>query len=448
MEAFGEPSGRIGHTMCRRWLVLLLACLSLHAVGAEPCSGHCVVKAERVTPAGNVQFDNSQPLMTAVGCLETIEITYGSNVVMGSLAAPPKLVLMLGADRATSITASAVLDDSNAGLKNKICCREHPMDRDGLLAEAGLQNEKCQSEQTLALIPFNLFACMIQNPIQRNLTTGTAMIRIQFIVPERADITVGNNIDMMGTTDGSNTFVLQAEYEQFSNGKTTIIRAPEYSIDVQVQRCSACLEKAEGLNMLAKRLGTHWTQVYSANHDIVGSPDELEQARLLRLGSLYSVRKRDTLMSIALKFGVTVNQLFKWNGYLRNELDTMPESPNHMSRALTLGQVSCPCLLSSPLSPALFVSSARGARRRRAWRAPFVTIALVGSIFMFCLMCLSGGPQDPKLEPRGSSALFWGAASLSSPLRRMGLGVCAVDWLYAMLPLNADMPCCILKSIV
>lgn len=324
------------------WLLLALASACLHAAGAVTCSGHCVVKAERVTPAGRVPFDNSKPLVTAVGCLETIEITYGSLGSLGEMTQPPKMVMMLGADQSTSITASAPVDDSRNGLKNTICCKEHPMDRDRVLAEAGFANELCFTQQTLSLEPRSLLAdCMNMMSMITNETDGTAMIRIEFVVPERADMTIGEgNVDIMGTTDGSNSFVLQADYVE-KNGAATIIKTQGYVIDVQVQRCSACLGKSEGLNSLAKQWGTHWTQVYSANHDIVGSPDELEQARLLRLGSLYAVRERDTLMSIALKFGVTVNQLFKWNGFMRNELDSMPESPNHMSRALTLGQVMC-----------------------------------------------------------------------------------------------------------
>jgi LysM repeat protein len=39
---------------------------------------------------------------------------------------------------------------------------------------------------------------------------------------------------------------------------------------------------------------------------------------MVRLGPLYAARTGDTLLSIALKFGVTVNQLFFWNQHLRD----------------------------------------------------------------------------------------------------------------------------------
>jgi hypothetical protein len=330
-------------------MVVGLACLG--AAGAEMCSGDCVIRAERVTPAGLVPFNNSEPLVTAVGCLETLDITFGRINYFGTSAQPPKSVTMLTSDRSTTVTASTVLDDSDEGLKNRICCAEHPMDRDRLLEDAGpqFQNQKCYTDQALALAPLDFFDCMIQTTDEK--TADTMRIRIQFIIPERADVTVDGEEELMGMY-GTNSFLLQADYEAVVSGALTAIQALEYRVNVQVQRCSACLQSKEGLVALAKRFGTHWTQIYSANEDIVGSPDELDEARLVRLGSLYSVREGDTLMSIALKFGVTVNQLFVWNGYLRNALDTMPESANHMSRALAIGQVACLPLSAHPSSHA------------------------------------------------------------------------------------------------
>jgi hypothetical protein len=159
------------------------------------------------------------------------------------------------------------------------------------------------------------------------------MVRIQFIVPERADLMVSST-EVYDQMYGSTGFALVAEYISPDGSNQDTIRTTPFIVLLQIQRCSACLKKGEGLNALAKRFGTHWTQIYSANHDIVGTPDLLEESRVVRLGSLYSVRKIDTLMSIALKFGVTVNQLLQWNGFLRTMPDSMPESPNHMSRDL------------------------------------------------------------------------------------------------------------------
>ena len=332
------PLPCLGKMVPRQLIFALLGVAYLGVVGGEMCSGDCVIKAERVTPAGRIPFNHSEPLVTAVGCLETIEITFGKHAAYGTGALPPKAVMMLTSDRSTTITASTVIDDSSEGLKNRICCAEHPIDRDKLLADAGpdYQNQKCYTDQALALVPLNFFDCMIQTTDEK--TADTMRVKIQFIIPERADVTVDNEENLMRLY-GTNSFLLQADYEATVGGVKTAIKALDYRVMVQVQRCSACLRQGEGLVALAKRFGTHWTQVYSANHDIVGSPDELDEARLLRLGSLYSVREGDTLMSVALKFGVTVNQLFVWNGYLRNALDTMPESANHMSRALAIGQV-------------------------------------------------------------------------------------------------------------
>merc|ERR1719409_2181607 len=94
------------------WLLLANALLfDARCNSSSMCDGHCVIKAERVTPAGRVPFNNSEPLVTAVGCLETIEITFGKHESFGTSSLPPKAVMMLTADRSTTITASTVLDD-------------------------------------------------------------------------------------------------------------------------------------------------------------------------------------------------------------------------------------------------------------------------------------------------------------------------------------------------
>ena len=50
-------------------------------------------------------------------------------------------------------------------------------------------------------------------------------------------------------------------------------------------------------------------QVYSSNPEINRNPNQIDENQVIRLGPLYSVRTGDTLMSIATKFGVTVNQV-------------------------------------------------------------------------------------------------------------------------------------------
>ncbi|MGB1596249.1 MAG: hypothetical protein ACPIOQ_26040, partial [Promethearchaeia archaeon] len=57
------------------WLLLASALLfDARCNSSSMCDGHCVIKAERVTPAGRIPFNNSQPLVTAVG-LETTNCT-------------------------------------------------------------------------------------------------------------------------------------------------------------------------------------------------------------------------------------------------------------------------------------------------------------------------------------------------------------------------------------
>lgn len=106
--------------------------------------------------------------------------------------------------------------------------------------------------------------------------------------------------------------VFGMETDSFNN----TVQGSPHCVQIQVQSCSACLKGGAGLSTLSKAYGTHWTQIYSSNQDIKGSPDKLEQGRLVRLGPMYRVQAGDTAMSIALKLGITVNQIFFWNKQL------------------------------------------------------------------------------------------------------------------------------------
>lgn len=102
--------------------------------------------------------------------------------------------------------------------------------------------------------------------------------------------------------------------------------------------------------MLARKHGTHWTQLYTTNPEIYGDPDRVVVGQLVRLGMIYRVKPPDTLMSIALKFGVSINQIFGWNSF----------SKLHDSAVETHIFISCThCSLFSPNQECFLPSLAR-----------------------------------------------------------------------------------------
>ena len=115
-----------------------------------------------------------------------------------------------------------------------------------------------------------------------------------------------------------------------------------YCLLFHIQRCSVCLQEGQGLTALAKEVGSHWTQLYSANPGITSNPDNLAVGQLVRVGSVYRIKEGDTLAGVALRFGVSVNQLYLWNPHLLPLPDTGDPGPRRqLSRDLPVGLDLC-----------------------------------------------------------------------------------------------------------
>lgn len=164
-----------------------------------------------------------------------------------------------------------------------------------------------------------------------NDTTYETLASVAFVPPFGSDL----------STSGQTELCFQVYDDQRTPRPPTCLK-------IQLQRCSVCLEQhtpgqepLSSLVAVAKAYGTHWSQIYSSNQDIVGNPGEVPAGKLIRLGPLYQVAAGDTLISIALKFGVSVNQLLFWNKQLTSLPDSNPTSANHMSRTLLPGHLLC-----------------------------------------------------------------------------------------------------------
>jgi len=283
-------------------LALLGTAVSVaHAATCESAASPCVIDI------GNSSYDNSQTFLTAVGCEKRIEVVFGS--LLDDVTSPHVELFTTTNTKKNS----RILDAAQ-----QACCIEAPLDR----------ASTCVVDRAQERQPFDLFECI--NLDITDKWPGYTRAKVTFVAPYNSDM----------SNNGELSFCLAAAHDETGNSQNPL-RSQPYCIHIQVQRCSACLRKGEGLTNMAKQWGTHWTQIYSANEDILGSPDSLEEGRLLRLGPLYELREGETLMSVALKFGVSVNQIFYWNKFLRPLEDTVSDNNNTMSREVAVGQLLC-----------------------------------------------------------------------------------------------------------
>mmetsp|Transcript_45673 Transcript_45673/g.108252 ORF Transcript_45673/g.108252 Transcript_45673/m.108252 type:complete len:335 (-) Transcript_45673:60-1064(-) len=281
--------------------VLVAAVYVAQAATCDSAGSPCVIDV------GTSSYNNSETFLTAVGCVKEIHVVFGS--LLDDVTSPHVELFTTSGTKRNSIVLDA---------EQEACCENAPLDR----------ASTCIIDRSEEKIPFTLFRCI--NLDITDQWPGYTRAKVTFIAPYNSDM----------TDDGKLSFCLTAAHDPTFTS-TNPLRSQPYCIDIQVQRCSACLKQGQGLVNMAKQWGTQWTQIYSANQDIIGSPDHLEEGRLLRLGPLYALREGDTLMSVALKFGVSVNQLFYWNKYLRPMEDTVSENNNTMSREVGVGHQLC-----------------------------------------------------------------------------------------------------------
>jgi hypothetical protein len=239
----------------------------------------CPGGAPCIVDKGGASFDNSKYITTAVGCTATAEVKFGSAL-----------------DSTTSPTVSMCERDAEGKCKYKSGVILNQFQRD-CCALAFVQRSRSCIAPTMADDPNGVFQCI---ELSYAVEPGYITAHVTFFGAYGTDL----------INDGQVEACLVA-----SHGNGTHASDP-YCILFVVQRCSVCLQPGEGLASVAKRFGSHWTQVYSANPDIKGNPDDLQVGQLVRLGNRYTVKSGDTMVALALKFGVSVNQIFFWNPHL------------------------------------------------------------------------------------------------------------------------------------
>lgn len=275
------------------------------------------------------------PYLTAVGCVNKITITFQAQD--STPASPPPVSFCQ--PQSTGICLSKGTGGGDDWIRGadiaRVCCSMHPKDRDkaasDLLGRSANNQVSCAGYGSDGT--YDIYSCSqlstTTNVLPNNVSQTQATFT--FIPPYYSDL----------VNSGATSICFQVLDAQ------QVARVP-YCFQIQLQRCSVCLETStpgqQALNSLvavAKSYGTHWSQLYSSNPDILGNPGKLLAGTLLRLGPLYQVLSGDTLISIALKFGVSVNQLLFWNKHLTSQADSNPTSSNHMSRVIKPGDVLC-----------------------------------------------------------------------------------------------------------
>uniref|UniRef100_A0A7S0VIM3 LysM domain-containing protein n=1 Tax=Hemiselmis tepida TaxID=464990 RepID=A0A7S0VIM3_9CRYP len=231
-------------------------------------------------------------IVTAVGCEVEFSVTFGSSF---SLDADVSVDMCARASTGICVIKSNTITIDKGVVE---CC------------SSAIQDRQCALSEQESELPRTFFDCMQLRTVKR---PGSTTATIKFVTPYLSDLSNAEFWARDPTLQGRHEVCLTASEKDSLNNTA---RSPPHCVPVQVQRCSACLKGGAGLNDLSKRYGTHWTQIYSSNQDITGNPDALDNGRLVRLGPLYEVQDNDTPMQVAVKLGVSVNQLLYWNKHL------------------------------------------------------------------------------------------------------------------------------------
>jgi len=284
--------------------LFIASSLVLLAAGAGSMDPACDGATQPCVDMGDARtYDQMQVYRTAVGCIKPL------SVVFTGLNGTSPTVHMC--ERQPS---GACVPKPGAMLTpfQRMCCEVPFQERPALCSAAPDQG-----------LPMDNFQCMelTQDPEPGGRTNVT----LRFMAPFQSDLLNSGQVEVcLVATDGGGA------------------QSHPYCIVYQVERCTVCLGQGEGLSVLARKYGTHWTQLYTSNPEITGNPDNVDEGQLVRLGMVYRVKPLDTFMSIALKFGVSINQIFFWNKHLV----PMPETgdgmdPTGLSRDLPPGLELC-----------------------------------------------------------------------------------------------------------
>mmetsp|Transcript_35926 Transcript_35926/g.72481 ORF Transcript_35926/g.72481 Transcript_35926/m.72481 type:complete len:256 (+) Transcript_35926:119-886(+) len=85
------------------------------------------------------------------------------------------------------------------------------------------------------------------------------------------------------------------------------------TFSIEVVKCRYCVNERDSLHSIAADFGTHWTQIWSSNPDMLLSPDTLTTGDELALGNIYTTQFGDTWKYLSVRFGVSIDSLRRLN---------------------------------------------------------------------------------------------------------------------------------------
>ena len=85
-----------------------------------------------------------------------------------------------------------------------------------------------------------------------------------------------------------------------------------HTVTFRVYKCEYCVSDKESMHSIAARFDTHWTQLWSPNHELE-TPDQLQKGKRIKLGNFYQTVAGDTWKLMAVRFGTTVKRLMDLN---------------------------------------------------------------------------------------------------------------------------------------
>jgi hypothetical protein len=213
--------------------VLLFCSFKCRAIA--PCSNGTPCPVE----IGTSTFDNSEYVPTAVGCRSTVSVKFAP--FSGS---QPPIVRMCERKPSGSciIRPGITLNDFQQN-----CCGAPFLGRP----------QNC-TNPAQADSPASVFQCV--QIITQSRGSATT-VNVTLFAPFQSDLATDGQIEIC---------LIASDSAQAANPAWS---AP-YCIIFQVQRCSTCLQAGQSLSALAHSVGTHWTQIYSANSQI-NDPDDV-----------------------------------------------------------------------------------------------------------------------------------------------------------------------------
>ena len=126
----------------------------------------------------------------------------------------------------------------------------------------------------------------------------------------------------------------------FISSTETQCRTLAHELVFNVWKCEYCINEKDSMHSIAARFSTHWTQIWSSNHQI-DSPDQLVTGQRIQLGNIYETVKGDTWNLMAVRFGTTVDRLLTLNPDLAKPPSSSSQADQYLVNIVAQNSLVC-----------------------------------------------------------------------------------------------------------